>query len=373
MKKCGIITYHFAVNYGAKLQCFALKKAVENNGVTVEVLNYVTSNQQRNNSLYRGWKGKRTIIKNCILLPFHFIRKKREKKNLLFDKQYLKNDSKIIRNIDDLMKYVNGNSFTHLISGSDQVWNPNILDFSEAFFFPFQTVAVKAGYAISTGDAKTTNLKKYDSYINDFSILSAREETTKEIINSVYEIECPIVCDPVFLLDNKFWESLTKEINMKRYLFCYFIKTTKLDEKMKIAESIAKQLNLKIVNFSARITKYNFLKKTISDGDPIDFISWLSQAEYVCTDSFHGTAFSLIFNKKFTTIELEEEKNDGRKTGLLSKVGSLESIHYIGKTLNINNNIDYTFINEHISEMREDALKYLKKVIDSTNNDGRIE
>lgn len=362
--KCGIITYHFAANYGAVLQCYALKKFLIENGIKASVLNYISDVQRNNNSLYRKGGGLKGLIKNAVLLPFHKLRMERGARFKECQRKYIIEDQRRIISIEELKKYIEENHFQYIISGSDQVWNPKIADFNESFFYPFNSTAKKIGYAVSVGDAKEPDLNPYIKFIKDFSVVSSRENTTTEVLSHIIKSEIKEVCDPVFLLSKEDWENISRSINMRKYLLCYFVKGIELKEKIRTAEKLAKELNLSLVILSARITKYNFTHKVVSNAGPEEFLSLFRSADYICTDSFHGTAFSLIFNKSFTTIELKSESSDGRKTNLLRRVGLLSRVHYLDDCSLPNCEINYEIVNRKLEELRVDSKHFLINCFD---------
>ncbi len=366
MKRAGIITYHFAVNYGAILQCYALNRAVNNLGVNCQVINFVSEKQQNNNSLYR--KGKKNAIKNIVLLPFHKVRKKRAERIRQFSKEYL-NLTNRVKNNEQLENQVANERFDYLISGSDQVWNPHIEDFESAFFYPFESNAKKIGYAVSIGKAQELDLMPYVDWIRHFSNITVREDSSKTLISKIAGHEVSSIVDPVFLLSKSEWIDIINKADHsatvdEQILICYFVRTVQLERKIQIAQYVADELHLKLVIISTRITKYNFTKTVVSNAGPLEFLSYLNSASYVCTDSFHGTVFSALLNKQFSTLERKEDKQDGRKTDILKKLHLESRIQYLDEALEIGNNIDYEMINPLIDRIRANALMNLQTMLD---------
>ena len=363
MKKCGIITYHFANNYGAILQCFALKSALECLGYECDILNYISDKQLDNNSLYRKKQGIRGIVKNICLLPFFRGRSDREHRFEKFRFKYLKCNNRL-NNINMLQSFINSQEYDVIISGSDQVWNPNVYDFDKAFFFPFKANAKKVGYGISLGNASETQLFEYKTWINDFDVITVREKSSikriKEVSNRNNIIE---VIDPLFLINPDKWKDLTKPVITKPYLLCYFVRTEDIGLKIKKAKKIAtlRGLDFKVVNL--RITKYNLFRNIIYNAGPLEFLNLLRNAEYVYTDSFHGTAFSLIFEKNFTTVDSNQEKIDNRKRNLLSKFDLDYRVQKADESDKLLSDIDYKITTESLSKLRELSLKELNTMV----------
>ncbi|RGG20701.1 hypothetical protein DWY40_15700, partial [Ruminococcus sp. AF25-17] len=152
MKKIGIITYHFANNYGAVLQCYALQTYLAQRGFKVTVFNFISEKQAKNNDVIKHGKSAKSVIANICLLPFsHYIRKKHKSYQKFCQKDL--NITPHFTEVRDLQKYIENNGYDFIVSGSDQVLNPNIDDFELAFLYPFSTKAKKIAYAASTGNA----------------------------------------------------------------------------------------------------------------------------------------------------------------------------------------------------------------------------
>ncbi|MBQ4514734.1 MAG: polysaccharide pyruvyl transferase family protein [Anaerolineaceae bacterium] len=363
MKKAAIITYHFANNYGAILQCYALQHAISNIGHQCEVVNFVSEKQEDNNSLYRKY-GLKNQIKNILLLPFHTQRLMREKRIHKFLKEHLSLSPRI-KTIEELEAYITANDFNYLFSGSDQVWNPMVDDFNQAFFYPFKTTAKKIGYAVSIGKASASVLFPYKKWIREFETITVREETSISVVSELAGKQVKPIVDPVFLLSAEEWKTIIRdEINQNKYVVAYFVKTDDLDRKVKGAEEIANRMNCKLIIISPRITKYNLNKTVISDAGPLEFLSLLKNSQFVYTDSFHGTVFSIILNKQFSTIERLEDSNDSRKTDILKKVGLLDRVQYVHKQLNVFSIIDYDNVNKRVNEIQLDALTFLNDLLE---------
>lgn len=360
--KCGIITYHFANNYGAVLQCLALKTAIEKQGHIVEVINFVSEKQADNNSLYRKKQGIKGYVKNILLIPFRKRRKIREKKFQCFRENLLKCDTGRIKTKEELESYIKNSRFNVIISGSDQVWNPNVFDFEDAFFYPFAVDVKKVGYAVSLGSTTVSQLSKFQKWIDQFDVITVRELKSANILEQLTNKKIEEVCDPVLLLKRSDWNKFLIPAK-ERGMVCYFVREEDLKLKINKAKELAKELrlNLKIINM--RITKANLTNDIAYDLSPIEFLSEIANADYVYTDSFHGTVFSLIFEKEFTTVESKSESTDSRKRNILEKVGLLDRIKEVDKSSDRMCHIDYSKISPKIDFLREESNIALKNML----------
>ena len=356
MSKIGIITYHFANNYGAVLQCYALSSYLKTIGHEVWVLNFISSKQANNNSQYRKINSFKTLIKNLILLPFHGPRTSRFRNYESFRTTNLKL-TPILSNNEDLANYVNNNDFDYIISGSDQVFNPDILDFEDSFFFPFDFKGKKIGYAVSLGIATKNDLENYTKCITDFNNISVREKSAAELV-PFYKDKISEVVDPVFLLNKYHWEKLTNTTTQK-YVLGYYINSQYANQYIRLSKKIASYLGLKLIIIDARITKNIFTNNIIISAGPKEFLNLFANATFVCTDSFHGTAFSIIYEKRFICFEPKFAATDTRKTNLCRNCGLDNNVFYLGHQKF--DPIELTNINIDYSKVKRKLEPYINK------------
>lgn len=362
--KIGIITYHYALNYGAVLQCYALKSILEKNNNEVFVINYEDENQHKNSSMYNHGKGIKRILYNMMFLPFHFYRKRKFNRFKLFVKDYL-NITERIDCEQQLIKHIEDNKYDFIFVGSDQVWNPNIKDFTCEYFLPFEIKAKKISYAACFGDATWKQLEPYKKYIKDFNRVSLRENKFKEQISQINNA-IKIVPDPVFLISKKQWGSLIKENYIKNkepYLLCYFMNKKNAHANYIEAKKIAKELGLKIVRLNPNFSLDSLSKSSNLDAGPIEFINYMYYANFICTDSFHGTAFSIVFKKDFYVFDKNVNKKDLRKSYLLDEVGLKDRL-ILGYSKNLIYKIDYEKSNEKIISMIKNGNLFIEDVIE---------
>lgn len=359
MKKVGIITYHFAKNYGAVLQCYALQFYLTKKGYDVEVFDYVSERQRLNNGILKHGQGIKSLIANICLFPFIFFIKRKNDKFLNFCKtrMYL---SPRLTTKEQLKQYINKKGFDYIISGSDQVINPTIADFDLTFLYPFQVDAKKITYAASTGNASKEDIQKISRYLNDFYEVSIREHKDIEKFDYNLTKRIRIVCDPVVLLDVRAWEKMINKSSSKKYLVCYFLHKDILDAEYRASQEIAKKKGLEFKMINARFNKKSLLKGTLLDVGPMDFINLIANADYICTDSFHGTLFSLIFHKRFTCFDTKANSIDNRRKDLLECVCAEQAYQYVEEKIKIVEFIDYSTVEKKIEKMRKKAFEYLE-------------
>lgn len=298
MKKVGILTFHDAHNYGAVLQAYALKKYLINLGLNATIINYHHYN------IPDGFPKKRYIKEKTIHnvakhIYSHKDHNLRWKKFNSFIKNLVDNEEKVYTNEEELSKL----NIDYWICGSDQIWNTEITrGFNKGFFLDFETNGKKISYAVSMGIPKLEEKyeEEFKKSIEKIDYLSVREESLKEYIKQFSNREVLKVLDPTLLLERKDYEDILVENKIQeKYLLIYALGP---DERLtEIATKIAKEKSLKIVELND-FKKIKYFCEQISNAGPEEFVTLIKNAECIVTNSFHGTIFSIIYEKEFYTI-----------------------------------------------------------------------
>lgn len=363
--KIAILTFHNAHNYGAILQAYALRKYLRDLGHDVNILNYrneaIESNYVGDLPYRYTLKDLKHIRRIPIMLLSNFYtmlsrkywRRRCKNFNDFIDSIILENDLKVLT-CEDVSDF----ECDAYIAGSDQIWNIWLTRGADpVYFLDFETDAKKIFYAGSNGSSEipVQALEQFKKSMNDSTMISVREKSLGESIKTACCVNTESVIDPTLLLDEYQYKELIHPVECKEdYLMAYFITE---DPKMhEIAGFIARALNLKLVEFHGR---YNpNLKGCVqcTDKAPGEFLSYIKNAKFVVTNSFHGTVFSILFSKKFYSVYNE----DSRKSDLLSDLG-LSSRHiYDYKEIDLNEDIDYSEVYLKLDKLRTVSKKFLK-------------
>lgn len=305
-KKVGILTFHYAINYGAVLQAYALTKACEKLGCDVEIINYYTRGHERANSIVNDTKRGviKSIVYSLLVAPHYFQLRRKGAKFHEFQNSMLRL-SRRYDNSADLIS--NMPSKDIYITGSDQVFNPVSSDNIKVYYLAFKKkedsrkVAYAPSFGISVFDESLE--QKVGTLLKDFDSLSCRENDGATFLTHVTGKEVKTVLDPVFLLSSAEWSSIETPYNnsLKKdgYIFVYDLNGR--DNLILLAKKLQQKVNLPIVCLTTKkyyVSKYH-VEKTIIDAGPSEFLSLLHNAAYIMTDSFHGVAFSIIFKRPF--------------------------------------------------------------------------
>ncbi|MEG2908006.1 MAG: polysaccharide pyruvyl transferase family protein [Erysipelotrichaceae bacterium] len=363
MKKIGVLTLHGADNFGAVLQNFALQQAIIILGYSSETIDYCIPEIEKEYQVFstRISKNPLTQIKRSF---WEFVNYKQamisKKKYNDFRKNYLRISEKRY-NHNNICEAV----YDIFICGSDQVWNKNIIRENNKDVFDLSfTNRMKASYGASCGSIKS--LIDRLNYIENFSYITVRENELHNFLKQK-GIESTVVCDPTLLIKKEQWEVLIKDINIEHsnYIYLYYIDDGR-EDAAKIAKYIASKINVMIINSK----KYDYLSlknkygvNTFSDG-PLDFLKKIESSTLVVVSSFHGTVFSILFEKQFVVIL---HKHTGTRVQTLLRKLGLEDRIFIDFDDFINREstfkkIDYSKINITLNEWRKESLEELRKI-----------
>ncbi len=382
MKKVGIVSCYFQKNYGSMLQAYATKKVLDNNDIPNETINIDVNIDFK--------RGKRKYYYTRIF-DIKFIKAKFGMVKLKFDKKVNKklgNNIKIRnKKYDEFKKefnlsrkcktYLDLNElalekYNNVIVGSDQLWLPvNVVaDYYTLNWVPDNIN--KISYATSFGFSNVPKkyFELYSKFLKRINYLSTREESGVKIIKEIVNIDAKLVADPTLLLTKEEWErEATKDrIIKEKYIFCYYLGSN--IQHRKFAERLREKTGYKIVslNHADEYVKYSdsYCDFAPYDIGPREWINLLKNAEYVCTDSFHGTAFSIMFNKVFFDFRRYNSKSkvstNSRIDSLLHVAGiSNERILVGNERIEdvLNYHIDYENVNERIDKFRQESKKWL--------------
>lgn len=384
-KKVGIVSCYFKHNYGSMLQAYATQKVLDNMEIPNETINIDENIDFANGK-------KKYYMSQITNIPF--IKSKLGMVKLKFDKKINKNLGNNIQIRDNKYKEFEKNfkltkpyktykelseqcvNYSNVIVGSDQLWLPvNVVaDYYTLNWVPdnVNKVSYATSFGVSTVPDKYKN--DYKKFLNRINCLSTREEAGVKLVEQLSDNKATLVCDPTLLLNKEEWMDIQKEepIIKEKYILCYFL--GKNIEHRKFAEKLKEKTGCKIVslNHADEYVKYSdkFCDYAPYNIGPAEWINLIRNAEYVCTDSFHGTVFSLINNTKFFTFERYSNKNS--KVSTNSRIYSLLGIvdlkeRILSGTENVDDvikmQINFDNVNEKLDEFRESSKRFLKNSI----------
>lgn len=368
IKSVMTLTTQYANNMGALLQCYALAKYLRvQESVDCKVLQYQPEGYNRSWSLFNKPRSFRDFIKNiyCILNPnllFPKIQKQKIMRKFITENIPLSSSKYKRKDIDELPPEADA-----FICGSDQIWNFKYRrDLTYFFDFVDKKKSRIIAYAPSIADPwKKEDAEFITPYLKRFDYLSVRESPNLSQVQSLSPENKPtVVCDPVFLLDKQQWNDIadTKLEPNEPYIFCYFLSVTPL--AIETVKKVRELTGLKVVHFNLNaLDKFNS-EYNIRIAGPSDFIGLISRAMYICTNSFHCSAFSIIYRKNFMFVP--KNMANERITSLMDKFSLSDVFISVDrlKTMNIEDlKVDYSKTEDCIESFIAHSRGYLHNAL----------
>lgn len=372
-KKIGIATVYTGFNYGSALQAFATKKLLENMGYSAELL-------KLGGSIIPGRDVR--IKKTAVVL----IRSALHSGGLKSLKNYgdsikkpLSSESRALFNhftdfylqpetvsYKKLKKDAKSDKYEAFICGSDQVWNSAVFYVDPFYYLRFAPENKRIAFAPSFGRdfVPEYNKKKIKKYLSGIQHKSVREVSGETIIKDLTGASSEVLVDPTLALDANEWSTYLKlnDICDEKYLLAYFLDEPS-EKAKKVINEISEKYGLKVIGLPYDTGDLSW-GKNIEDAGPREFAQLVKNASFVCTDSFHGTAFSLNFNIPFYTFERNygnAGKQSARIQSILQLVGALE--RYEPESIGEVMNISFENVNKVLPEERKKSKSYLSSLL----------
>ena len=378
----GLLTPYAVQNYGTKLQAYAVQEIISQYD-DVEIINFRPNFPER---------VRRKIEKRSFTKTYNDTKGISERDNI--SDELLEKRKSAISSFDRKLKIITqiygfsnlrkkAGQYAAVVCGSDQIWNPVNLP-EHIFMLEFVPDSVRrVAFAPSFGLPSIPDKMKtdYRKRLQHIEYMSVREKTGVKILEELGFKDVFWSLDPTLVLDETKWHEVADEGKVKikePYVFCYFLGSHTLGRD--VARSISKSTGCKIVNlphFKGYVeADQQFADYDLYDVSPQDFISLIRNASYVCTDSFHGTAFSIIFEKEFICCERHQNTDAGstndRIYSVLKLIGREDRLARNCDSVNqiIEDNINYKKVKAVIDENREQSRRFLTQALKGERNVG---
>lgn len=339
--KIGIVTI-VSLNFGNRLQNYALQRVLENLGCTV--------NTFRRTRLSKGIKYWTKVIAQTLLQT-------KGAKFRKFDKNISFSDTVLGRD-----KFPNdiAQKYDYFIAGSDQIWNPyyNFVA-GKCDFLEFARNEQKISYAASFGVEEVPIEKRaeFKRALETFMALSVREIQGANIIHELTGKQANLVLDPTLLLGNKEWQAIEKKSRFKpsgKYILVYML-GSKHERYYKMVDKVGGKYQI----LDVRLKQKNGKELPIG---PAEFIYLIRNAEAVVTDSFHATVFSIIFHKKFVAFN-RSGLNMSSRIESLARILEMDSYLNQHGDLECMSHIDYNHIDSLLAREKQKSINFLKQAL----------
>ncbi len=377
-------------NYGTSLQAYATIRVIRSLGYTPEVIRY-----KKQRSIWEIIKiafpvlrsGGMTQIRRMIRKKINFFLHRSYKTNTAIRTKTINAFKKVhfepyIKTYEGYPALCKGSSnYDVVMVGSDQVWNPISL-YSRFYNLLFVDEHIPTfSYASSFGvsDIPSWQLEGTAEYLNRINEISVRELRAREIVKELTGKDALVAMDPTLLLTREEWIKFGEDSKCKidePYIFCYILgKRPEIREEITLlkAKTGMKVVYLRHVDDFVKIDEEmgDYAPYDIS---PVDFVSLLSNAKYVCTDSFHGTLFSIIFERQFVTFYRVDPRNSKSTHSRINSIFAITGLQSRIADRNITDKIripiDYSQVNQRIGALRAKSLEFLNRALQQRKSEG---
>lgn len=382
MKKLGICICYQHRNYGSQLQSYATTVELKKRGIDFEIIRYkkkitpallVKSLPRLVNPVFISDRVLVRYQKKLKLKMHPQLEKDNNLRNSClakFSKERFTNLSPVYYGYDQLCK--ESTKYDAVMVGSDQLWAPGGItsNFYNLMFADDNTT--KISYAASFGVSQIEEKMHpiYKKFLDRMDYISVRENTGKSLVEELSSKSAEVVVDPVMLLDADEW---LQEIPNERkydepYIFAYFL--GKSAEYRNAVTEFAKKKGLKVVT-SHHMDSYNKVDENFGDYAPFDvgpaeFVNLIRNAEYVFTDSFHGSVFSMLYQKPFLVFTRYAENSISSKNSRIDSFCEnygLSDRRYSGNIDAVDNETDYVAVLKKVDEHRQKSKAFLDKAL----------
>lgn len=378
--KIGILTLPYQTNYGGILQCLALQNVLRQEGHEVEVIRFRAAGQtgvvRRALLMLSSFASGGDFVAYLRDLRLTFAAKRKQQKGVPSDElltrcaDFISTHIRYTEPVDESQIAVFSDRYEALLVGSDQVWTgfarkqlTYLFDWSPAFG------GLKISYAACSANRRIPRLvsRQVRSCLSQFDALSVRDENTCRLVKESCGRTPALVADPTWLYD--FCELMQPPSIEEPYIFAYILGGEILGGHRAVIDEIKREWGdmkvIAVVLPDCSLEAGHFADQTIDNATPQEWLNLLTHAAFVYTDSFHGTIFSLKYQKKFLTYYTYAQRTsrlvDLKKRFRLPTV--VASVDEMNDRKSIRNNFDYKEIELLIQKCRQESLAFLRQAL----------
>lgn len=385
-KKVALATCYFQPNYGSQLQAYATQMVLDKMGVANETICIDGLRREINRAKYRYFlsricdantvKDKLATVKKLIAAKTEGeeYRRNMAKRRRMFE-AFAKDMFNVSRRYDSKAELArHAADYAAFIVGSDQLWLPSNIeaDYYTLNFVPDDIKKISLATSFGVSRLPSRQARKAARFLKRIDHLSVRESGGQRLVKELTGRDAQIVCDPTILFAAE-WEHVASKERMiaEPYLFCYFLGNN--PEQRYFVERVKARTQCKIVQLQHCdefiSSDMGFADVAPYDVGPKEFIQLIRDAEYVFTDSFHCTVFSMLYHKRFFTFRRYSNDSivstNGRLYSLLStagldnrlKTGDEDVAECMAET------IDYDDVDERLGNLRQATMRFLENAL----------
>ena len=357
--RIGILTYHRSYNYGALLQAYALKVCLSSFGHDVVFVDYWPEYHKEVYLIWSWRKFNNNNIKGKIKMLLGLLQIKAWRQMQTVFHAFIGEYINPLGSIDE--------EYDLVIYGSDQIWrkqnHPSYKGFNDVYFgSSIIKTKKKITFSASMGRINLNEEDKLflEKQLMNFDALSVRESDLLQVIKPLTTLDVFHTLDPIFLLNKDQWGQFASlpSPTLGEYILLYNLHSDPLVKK--IALELSEKCNLSIISLKGAM-EFKVKENKISATGPKEFLGLIKNAKYIVTSSFHGVAFSILFEKQFY---VSMRRNTSRVSSLLSLFG-LDERYVKDKTYDLKKIgvIDYENLSQSYNAARNESMSYLIKHI----------
>jgi hypothetical protein len=368
--KIGILTFHFSKNYGALFQAYALRKWLREQGHKAEFVNYQPEHLESGGKI-----SFKTLFSKSTLKVF-FLKIIELRENLFGNKNVKQGFDKFHKDVlgvtGTIFKSQEELGATNLdldfvICGSDQIWNPSDqFGIDPVYFLDFKTdiPVKKISYAASFGRSEIPGQfhEEISQLITKLDAISNREASGVKLVKSLTNKTSTLVPDPTFLLSDYSELFEPYQTDSDDFVFCYYLRSK--DTVDKVAQAASKFYEAPIYSPHNPHRRWKEVGETVYPS-PNQWLYLLNKSKFVVTNSFHGTALSILLNKPFIVVGIGggRAKYNERVLNLLEQLGLQERL-VTNENLDavqdiFCRNVDWGAVNSKVEKLRKSGETFL--------------
>ena len=391
MRKTAIVSCYFQHNYGSMLQAYATQVALDKLGYENETIDISGFNNEIKKAklkyfikasltsdilLSQAGRAANVLRKKFSGTEYAALSKLRNEKFDSFSRKYFRLSPKYSSKAELSQKC--SENYSAVVVGSDQLWLPGNIaaDYYTLNFVPPEVNTVAYATSFGVSELPKDSAAKAEVFLKKIRHISVREKSGQKLIKELVGRDVPVVSDPTLLLTAEEWMKIQKEepIIKEPYIFCYFL--GKNPPHREFASRLKKATGCKIVALT-HLDEYvksdeAYADETPYDIDPGDFLNLIRNAEYVCTDSFHCSVFSILYKKTFFTFRRFAKKTRQSTNSRLDTL--FDTLGITGRLLNgdekiedcLERTVDFDAVHAKIAEVRGESIKYLTNALDDS-------
>lgn len=363
MKKVGILTFSNAKNYGALLQAYALKTVLNQLGNNAHIINFYSPKMQRASKFFYKYKPTvKWFVKRLFDMVFNPLTQYYNRRCFIpFCRKYIGESAPLFAK--DLPTI--SSQYDLFITGSDQVFNPRLTEFDTNFFLDFsKDITKNASYAASFGFELKDFTEKEKEFIRQnlthIKYLSVREKQGEEIIGALApQQNSQVHLDPTLLLSGTQWQKIAEDhVLTQPYCLVYLLRRD--PALVAYANKIARERKWKLLFISRKLDILCRMPGTRVAPTVEEWVGLFLNAQYVFTNSFHGLAFCVNFNKPFIVGQLNSAWPASSRLNNLLEITGLQHRVFNPTHPKLYEQEDWAGVNTKLDRERQKALDYLK-------------